>query len=118
MIVPDSMIHRAPGSSSELPGALFLMRRVRRAERRVSCTGNLYQKAREALTEQETVLEEEPDSRLLLSTGSGLGRQNPAVVELEFDADSVTLTAWAKEGLIPQRTAQGAIKGMLELLGL
>ena len=70
------------------------------------------------LTEQETVLEEEPDSHLLLSTGSGLGRQNPAVVELEFDADSVTLTAWAKEGLIPQRTAQGAIKGMLELLGL
>ena len=117
-LLEETFARMNPGEAMEPGRKKYAELRVRRAERRVSCTGNLYQKAREALTEQETVLEEEPDSRLLLSTGSGLGRQNPAVVELEFDADSVTLTAWAKEGLIPQRTAQGAIKGMLELLGL
>ena len=61
------------------------------------------------------MIQEAQAKQLLQET---FARQNPAVVELEFDADSVTLTAWAKEGLIPQRTAQGAIKGMLELLGL
>ena len=109
-LLEETFARMNPGEAMEPGRKKYAELRVRRAERRVSCTGNLYQKAREALTEQETVLEEEPDSRLLLSTGSGLGRQNPAVVELEFDADSVTL--------IPQRTAQGAIKGMLELLGL
>ena len=104
-LLEETFARMNPGEAMEPGRKKYAELRVRRAERRVSCTGNLYQKAREALTEQETVLEEEPDSRLLLSTGSGLGRQNPAVVELEFDADSVTLTAWAKEGLIPQRTA-------------
>lgn len=108
----------APEEAIEVGKKKYAQLRIHRVEKTVRCGKNLYDQARESLTEQETVLEEEPDSHLLLSTGSGLGRQNPAVVELEFDADSVTLTAWAKEGLIPQRTAQGAIKGMLELLGL
>lgn len=107
-----------PGEAMEPGRKKYAELRIHQAERRVSCTDNLYQKTRAALTEKETVLEEEPDSRLLLATGSGLGRQNPAVVELRFTGDSVTLTAWAKEGLIPQRTAQGAIKELLKLLGL
>ena len=45
-------------------------------------------------------------------------QQNPAILEMLFTEESLTLTAWAKEGLIPQRTAQGAVRSALSALGL
>ena len=47
---------------------------------------------------------------LLLLTGSGFRGNNPTVVELQFTAERMVLTAWAKEGLIPQRSARRAIQ--------
>ena len=63
-LLEETFARMNPGEAMEPGRKKYAELRVRRAERRVSCTGNLYQKAREALTEQETVLEEEPDSRL------------------------------------------------------
>ena len=92
--------------------------RVSRADKQVPCGGNLYSQARQILAEKGTVLEDEPERRLLLATGGGVKQQNPAILEMLFTEESLTLTAWAKEGLIPQRTAQGAVRSALSALGL
>ena len=54
----------------------------------------------------------------MLLTLSGFGRRNPAVVELVFTDADVTVTAWAKEGLIRQKSAQKAVDAALQELGL
>ena len=89
--------------------------RVSRADKQVPCGGNLYSQARQLLTEKGTVLEDEPERRLLLATGGGVKQQIRISI---FTEESLTLTAWAKEGLIPQRTAQGAVRSALSALGL
>ena len=54
-LLEEAFARMNPGEAMEPGRRKYAELRVRRAERRVSCTGNLYQKAREALTEQETV---------------------------------------------------------------
>ena len=48
--------------------------------------------------------------------GSGFGGMNPAVVVavVDTDAGAVTIAAYAKEGLIKQRTAKKAVAALLE----
>ena len=46
------------------------------------------------------------ENYMALVGGSGVARMNPAVVELLFGDHCVELTAWAKEGIIKQKTAQ------------
>jgi hypothetical protein len=55
--------------------------------------------------------------RLAALAGSGFKSMNPALLEVTFTESSLTVTAWAKEGLIPQRTAQKAIDAYLQDLG-
>ena len=86
--------------------------RLQREEQEVACGENLYGRARSALQEKASLLEEEPETRLLLLTGSGFRGNNPTVVELQFTAERMVLTAWAKEGLIPQRSARRAIQAI------
>ena len=54
-LLEETFARMNPGEAMEPGRKKYAELRVRRAERRVSCTGNLYQKAREALTEQETL---------------------------------------------------------------
>ena len=91
--------------------------RTQGVERRVECAGNLYEKARQALPQKGAVLEEEA-GRLMYLTASGFGKRNLAVMELLFEEGAVTLRAWAKEGFIYQKTAEGAIQTVLEALEL
>ena len=78
---------------------------------------NLYQKARDGAN-PGNIITDEPGGRLVLLTLSGFGRRNPAVVELVFTDADVTVTAWAKEGLIRQKSAQKAVEAALQELGL
>ena len=80
---------------------------------------NLYPTAWELLSRQircASVLEEE--NHLIIIAGSGAMQMNPAVVELRFSDTGVEMTAWAKEGLIKQHTAQKAIQACGKALGL
>ena len=80
---------------------------------------NLYPTAWGLLTRQircASVLEEE--NHLIIVAGSGAMQMNPAVVELRFSGTGVEMTAWAKEGLIKQHTAQKAIQACAKALGL
>ena len=86
--------------------------------RTVPTEGNLYQKARQVLTSSGSVLTDEPDQRLVLYVMSGFAGRNPAVVELAFPNAEVTVTAWAKEGWIDQKTAAKAADTALRSLGL
>ncbi len=83
---------------------------------------NLYSGAWEKFAHREKgrglpcMLAEEEENRLLLVGGSGYLHMNPAVVELLFSDTEVTMTAWAKEGLISQKTAKKALSACAEIL--
>ena len=59
---------------------------------------------------------EETEQRLLIMTGSGMKNMNPTVVELTLEGGTLQITAWAKEGMIPQRSAEKAVKDCLNAL--
>ena len=117
-LLEDTFDQLFPGEMLAKGRENYAKMRIHRAERKTACGENLYQRARGILTEKDTVLEDEPGRRLLVMTGSGMDRRNPTLVEMEFEEDSLSLTAWAKEGFIPQRSAPGAVKFMLAALGL
>lgn len=54
---------------------------------------------------------------VILIIGSGTARMNPAVVELTARSGQIEVRAWAKEGLIKQRTAEKAINAVRSALG-
>ena len=95
------------------------IRRKLSSEQRTAAAGeNCYQKARELLDKAGNIVADKPDCRLALYVVKGFGLRNPAVVELTFTDTEVTVTAWAKEGWISQKTAQKAADAALEKLGL
>ena len=93
-------------------------RKLSSAQRTAATEGNYYQKARELLDKAGNIVADEPDCRLALYAVKGFDLRNPAVVELTFTDTEVTVTAWAKEGWISQKTAQKAADAALEKLGL
>ena len=58
----------------------------------------------------------ETEQSLLVMTGSGMKYMNPTVVELVMTDGSIRITAWAKEGIIPQRSAEKAVRDCLNVL--
>ena len=117
-LLEETFARLMPGETMEKGRKKYAKLHIQRAEQQVPCEKNLYQKAKETLTEKIKVLEEKANDRLLLMTGSGLSGNNPTVVELIFTEDTVTLTAWAKEGFIPQRSARKAVETIRAQLGL
>ena len=93
-------------------------RKLSSAQRTAATEGNYYQKARELLARAGNIVADEPEYQLALYAVKGLGLRNPAVVELMFTDTDVTVTAWAKEGLIPQKSAPKAVDAALAGLGL
>lgn len=59
---------------------------------------------------------EETEQCLRVMTGSGVKYMNPTVVELVLEGGMLQITAWAKEGMIPQRSAEKAVKDCLKAL--
>ena len=114
----DAFNQMAAGPSMAAARQKYARLKVRSARREAACGTNLYQKARTVMAGKAAFLAAEPDRRLVLLTGSGFNLRNPAVVELTFTDSAVTAQAWAKEGLIPQKSAAGAVDMLLEALGL
>ena len=106
-----------PGKEMKAGREKYAKLKVQGAERRLPCAGDLSKKTRQVLDKRASFLEEEP-GRMLLLMGGGFGQRNLTLVELLFEEKALTLRAWAKEGLIPQRTAQGVVKEVQEALGL
>lgn len=79
---------------------------------------NLYAFAWEKLQELVAVEVQNEENYIICIVGSGGWNMNPAVVELCFCDTHVEITAWAKEGIIKQRTAEKAIQMCLSALEL
>ena len=111
-LLEETFARLMPGEPMAQGRKKYAQLRLQREEQEVACGENLYGRARSALQEKASLLEEEPETRLLLLTGSGVRGNSPTVVELQFTAERMVLTAWAKEGLIPQRSARRAIQAI------
>lgn len=106
------------------PGFLMSLSRKQYAKLRIEreqctvCDTCGYDEALLMLSGSGTVITKVPDQRIVLFIESGAAQRNPAVAELEFFDHSITITTWAKEGLIDQKTAQRALQDIRVLLGL
>jgi len=78
---------------------------------------DVFLSARNALIESGKVLEEDRDNGLLEGlVFSGIGNMNPAVLVISVEKDIIYISAYAKEGLIKQHTAEKAIKKYLKAI--
>ena len=110
-----------PGESYRKARKSYEKLKIYTDTRCVTTERNLYPMAWEQMKQSgglTAALISNEKNRMVLVVASGAKQRNPAVVELLFTENSLTVTAWAKEGLIKQRTAQGAVATCLEALHL
>ena len=117
-ILEDTYFEVAVQAGTPCSARGYIRRKLSSEQRTDAAGGNCYQKARELLDKAGNIVADEPDCRLALYAVKGFGLRNTAVVELTFTDTEVTVTAWAKEGWISQKTAQKAADAALEKLGL
>ena len=85
---------------------------------RIETNGNIYPTAIDKMAHISGVCVQNEKDHLILLVGSGVWKMNPAVVELYFHDTHTEITAWAKEGIIKQHTAEKAIQICLTALDL
>ena len=116
-IVGDMMggVHRGMNKP-----AMFTYKRVKLSKQSacIETQENLYSCAQKKLQDIVAVQVHNEDNHTIYVVGSGGWNMNPAVVELYFHDTHVEITAWAKEGLIKQHTAEKAIRICLGAFGL
>ena len=81
-------------------------------------TGNLRAVAMERLHALPVMMAEQKGEVITMMVGSGFGDRNPTVLEVVIQGGDVAVSAWAKEGLIPQNSAKKAVNAALKALGL
>ena len=81
-------------------------------------TGNLRAVAMERLHTLPVVMAEQNGEVITMIVGSGFGDRNPTALEVVIQGSDVSVSAWAKEGLIPQKSAKKAVNAALKALGL
>ena len=84
----------------------------------VEAQENLYPSAWEKMQEVAAAQVYNEENYMICIVGSGVWNMNPALVELHFHDTHMEITAWAKEGIIKQHTAEKAIQICLTALGL
>ena len=92
--------------------------KVRSYAKSAAAKAEQFEAARAYLLGRGDLLESGVGTYLLAMTGSGVKNMNPTVVELAFGGGTLQVTAWAKEGLIPQKSAEKAVKDCLGAAGL
>ena len=107
-----------PGDLGKGARKTYAKLKVRTEQRSMPTAGNYYNRARMVLKQQGNILEAEQDRRLLVAMGSGRNNGNPTLVEIFFEENSLQISAWAKEGWIPQKSVSLAISRCLEALKL
>ena len=81
-------------------------------------TGNLRAVAMERLHALPVMSAEQNGEVITMMVGSGFGDRNPTVLEVVIRGADVAVSAWAKEGIIPQNSARKAVNAALKALGL
>ena len=81
-------------------------------------TGNLRAVAMERLHALPVMSAEQNGEVITMMVGSGFGDRNPTVLEVVIRGADVAVSAWAKEGIIPQNSAKKAVNAALKALGL
>ena len=81
-------------------------------------TGNLRAVAMERLHALPVMMAEQKGEVITMMVGSGFGDRNPTVLEVVISGGDVSVSAWAKEGIIPQHSAKKAVNAALKALGL
>ena len=81
-------------------------------------SGNLRAVAMERLHALPVMMAEQNGEVITMMVGSGFGDRNPTVLEVVIQGGDVAVSAWAKEGLIPQNSAKKAVNAALKALGL
>ena len=81
-------------------------------------SGNLRAVAMERLHELPVMQAEQNGEVITMMVGSGFGDRNPTVLEVVIRGADVTLSAWAKEGLIHQSSAKKAVMAAAQALKL
>ena len=81
-------------------------------------TGNLRAVAMERLHALPVMSAEQNGEVITMMVGSGFGDRNPTVLEVVIRGGDVAVSAWAKEGLIPQKSARKAVNAALKALGM
>lgn len=84
----------------------------------VETQGNLYALACEKMQKVVAAQVHNEENYMICIVGSGVWSMNPAVVELSFGDTHMEITAWAKEGIIKQHTAEKAIQTCLDAFDL
>ena len=106
------------------PGFLMSSARKQYAKLRIEreqcavCNTCGYDTALFALSGCGSFITKVPNRRIVLLLKGGAANRNPSVAELEFFENSITLTTWAKEGMVSQKTAQRALQDIRVLLGI
>jgi len=107
-----------PGDVGKGARKTYAKLKIRTEQRSMPTAGNYYNRARMVLKDRGNILEAEQDSRLLLAMGSGKNNGNPTLVEILFEDRQLHISAWAKEGLFPQKSAPLAVSRCLEAMKL
>ena len=81
-------------------------------------SGNLRAVAMERLHALPVMMAEQNGEVITMMVGSGFGDRNPTVLEVVIHGSDVSVSAWAKEGMIPQKSAKKAVNAALKALGL
>ena len=118
VVLEDWFGNLYPGDMGKGARKTYAKLKLRTEQRNMPTAGNYYKRARMVLKDKGNILEAEQDSRLLLAMGSGRNNGNPTLVEIHFEDHQLQISAWAKEGLIPQKSGSLAISRCLEAMKL
>lgn len=86
-------------------------------EKEIKITNITFTNVRDRLIGMGKILEENfEDTYYIVNVPAGVANKNSAIVFVKWNNESLTLWAYAKEGLINQHTADDAIERMIKRL--
>lgn len=93
----------------------ILVKENRVVEKRIKIVNITFTNVRDRLIGMGKILEENfEDTYYIVNVLAGVAKQNSAIVFVKWTNESLTLWAYAKEGLINQHTADDAIERMIK----
>lgn len=93
----------------------ILVKEKQVVEKEIKITNITFTNVRDKLIGMGKILEENfEDTYYIVNVPAGIANINSAIVFVKWNRESLALWAYAKEGLINQHTADGAIEKMIE----
>lgn len=93
----------------------ILVKEKQVVEKRIKIANISFTNVRDKIIGMGKILEENfEDTYYIVNVSAGVANRNSAIVFVKWNDESLTLWAYAKEGLINQHTADGAIERMIK----